>query len=173
MSIFRSSPRIWVVDSTVTEKPNVRGKNTRSYIPTFSFLTYVRAVEFQVPSWLGPSQPFKSHPQSFSSQSHGTTLLSTLPCFVGCFLHALPRGTSRGKTSITAEFPEDQPAAAYLNKEKCSHWTGTGKKKNLPLWEGRRPGNETQSSGIRTSCYLSLGLYIQKLPFLQLGTLCH
>lgn len=140
MSIFTIFLRIWAVDSTVTEKPNGRGRKAPLSLPSSS-LTYKlwdpsAFMARPLPSPLVSPQKFLSLPL-FMPQSHWTTPLCfpLSPAGWADFQIHFPRGTSRRKTSKTAGFPEHQPTAAYLNQEKHPNCTGIGKAEEVSHYE--------------------------------------
>lgn len=116
MSIFTISLRIWVVDPTVIEKPNGRGRKAPLSTPS-SCLTY-KVWDLSVfMAWPLPNSLVS--PQKFLSLP---SLMPASPCFplspagwAGFQMH-FPRTTSRGKTSKTARFPEHHGAASALNQ---------------------------------------------------------
>lgn len=160
MSIFTISLRIRAIDPIVIEKPNERARKTLLSIPSSS-LTYKlwgpsAVMARPLPNPLVSPQKF-IFLLSLMRWSHWTTLLSPA-AWAGFQMH-FPGGTSRGKASKTAGFPEHQPAAAYLKPGETPNCTGRGWVKKLPLWEDRSSGNEIQSRGIRRSCYPALELH--------------
>lgn len=134
MSIFTISLRIRAIDPIVIEKLNERARKAPLSLPSSS-LTYKLWGPSAVMARPLPNP--RVSPQKFIFLlslvlwSHWTTLLSPA-AWAGFQMH-FPWGTSRGRTSKTAGFPEHQPAAAYLKPGETSelYWNRDGWRSSL------------------------------------------